>query len=137
MYNVEPCYEIYTKDNQDETKQDIGRSWKVKWRKERKEFYFTLSDFGNNHYYTPFVHLVIDGILDGGGRSDSNVSGDLPLEIHYIVIIGVIGLLILIVAIDMMCFCCNDFGILACICGNVGQRKGRGRGEDLYLDGGE
>ena len=64
-------------------------------------------------------------------------SRDLPVEIHYLVIIGVIALLIVLIAIDMTCFCTRDWGILACICGGPNIPASHHRGDIISLDGAE
>ncbi|KAF6030418.1 NCAM1 [Bugula neritina] len=63
----------------------------------------------------------------------SNLS--LPVEIHYLVIIGVIGLFIILVAIDMICFCSRDWGLLACICTGTSSSPKHPVGDIISLDG--
>lgn len=58
------------------------------------------------------------------------------LELHFIIIISVALLLIIIVAVDMLCFCSRNFGILACIYGSVSKDQNDMR-DIIGLDGGE
>lgn len=81
------------------------------------------------------LHYVC--LLPGGnGGLVGAVVEELPMAIHYIVTIAVIGFLILAVAIDMVCFCSRDWGILACICGGMSKKSQRYQGDVISLDGG-
>ena len=79
-----------------------------------------------------------------GGSSGGNNGEQTPaplrtegLELHFIIIIAVVGLLMVLVALDMICFCSRDFGILACICGSRSPKHRQQNMDMMSLDGGE
>lgn len=74
---------------------------------------------------------------DKDGPNARGLIDGLPIELHYIIVIGVAGLLVVLVALDMICYCSNDWGLLACICGSVGKQPLRDQADIISLDGGE
>lgn len=102
-----------------------------------------------NHCQLGYSHLKQIGchfsndlflFVDGGTASATSLPwvGDQGLEIPYFVVLVIVGLLATIIAIDMMCFCSRNFGILAYIYGSVSsQPDKRDMRGVIALDGGE
>lgn len=49
------------------------------------------------------------------------LGGSLSLELHYIIIIVVVGLVAIIVVVDLTCYCTRNAGFVACICGSTNK----------------
>lgn len=58
------------------------------------------------------------------------------LELQYLIIIIIVGVLATLAAIDMMCFCSQNCGLLACIYGSINRNKSENK-DIINLDGGE
>ena len=83
------------------------------------------------------VVMLIVGLTTHFSSVDpSGSKQEVVLQLHFIIIIAVLGLLAVLIALDMICFCSINRGILAMICGGISSDKELKKQEFVPLSGG-
>ncbi|XP_067940027.1 fasciclin-2-like [Watersipora subatra] len=135
---------------------EIIKNYRISWRKVgTTEWESRYSVTGS--YYFPITDLEPDTLYELMVQAQ-NVKGFSPepsplptfrtlpdpsgskqevvLQLHFIIIIAVLGLLAVLIALDMICFCSINRGILAMICGGISSDKELKKQEFVPLSGG-
>lgn len=76
-------------------------------------------------------------VFVGGGTPGSSNMVGLGLELHYIIILAVVGFLATTITLDLVCFCSRNCGIMACIYGSMDHENKKPDRTNMILFGAE